>query len=344
MIRLYIPEPLPALPLALWFIPLPENMTYTENLPPNFFEKEVERVEDVRNARAIVLPNNFRESPRPEDAAYVKKYADLGERAGKPVVAFSLGDLTDGVVLDPRVHVFRFSLYKHVAGPRDVAVPNLTADDAQDGITLRAKRERPLVSFCGLAALPTLRGRLKYVVRNLWFEMQAIFAPHIRAKKLGIYWRRASMRACERSSLVDTRFIVRRTFSGNRKTIELDPSRARAEYLDSIINSDFVLASKGDGNYSNRFLEALSLGRIPVVVDTDIMLPLEDIIDYSAIMVRVPMSRVRETPALIRAFYDALSEEEWRARQKLARETFETYLRQDSFLRHFFTMTLLTLG
>ncbi|TSC71441.1 MAG: Exostosin family protein, partial [Parcubacteria group bacterium Gr01-1014_48] len=143
--------------------------------------------------------------------------------------------------------------------------------------------------------------------------------------------------ACKKSNLVNTHFIVRRTFSGLRRTIEVDPKVARKEYLDSITEADFVLAPKGDGNYSNRFLKTLAFGRIPVLVDTDVVLPLEDIIDYSKIVVRVPMEHVHDTPRYIREFYDALSEQEWRERQHMARKAFEEYLRQDSFFRYFFT-------
>jgi hypothetical protein len=144
------------------------------------------------------------------------------------------------------------------------------------------------------------------------------------------------MRACANSPLVATNFIVRRTFSGITKTIELDPKKAREEFLQSIQNADFVLAPKGDGNYSNRFLETLSYGRIPVVVDTDMVLPFEKEIEYSKIMVRVPLHEVNRTPQYIRAFYDKLTPLEWRARQERAKEVFDQYLRQDAFFRRLF--------
>ncbi|MBI4065849.1 exostosin family protein [Candidatus Kaiserbacteria bacterium] len=145
------------------------------------------------------------------------------------------------------------------------------------------------------------------------------------------------MRSCKKSKLLMTNFIVRTSFSGLRRTIEIDPEVARKEFIDSIVNADFVLAPKGDGNYSNRFVETLSFGRIPVLVDTDIVLPLEKGIDYSKIIVKVPMERVAYTPRYIRDFYDSLTEEEWHSRQLLARETFEQHLKQDVFFRNFFT-------
>lgn len=336
MHRLYIPEPLAGVPLAHWFQPLPEHMNYKKELPPNFFKTEVERVKDVSAAEAIVLSNNFKDPLTLEAQKYVNMYADLGKRTGKPVCVFSLGDFTDKAVFDPRVYVLRLSLYKDLAGPRDISIPSLTEDNATSGITVRPKQEKPLVSFCGMGDLPGWRSRFLHV-KNFGFEVRALFNKNWRAHKLGIYWRQVAMRACERSPLVDTHFIIRRTFSGSKRTIELDPTQARKEYLDSIVNADFVIAPKGDGNYSNRFLKTLCLGRFPVLTDTNVVLPLEDVIDYSLISVRVPMNRVHETPEYIREFYDSLTLEEWQQRQQLARDVFEKYLRQDSFLRYFFT-------
>jgi len=330
-----IPEPLSGVPLATWFQQIATtNITYKKYLPPNFFDR-VCRAATPADADVIILPNNFLKTDTRTDA-YIAHWAAEGERNKVPVYAFSLGDFTDGIRFDHRVHVFRLSLYRATASPRDIALPALTEDNAQDGITLRDKRDKPAVSFCGMGDLDTVRKRLGYHLKNLYYELRAFGNSRERARKLGVYWRRQVMAACARSPLVATHFIVRKTFSGSRKTIELDPAQARKEYLESIINSDFVIAPKGDGNYSARFFKTLCMGRIPIIVDTDSVLPLEGRIDYSKIAIRVPMERVRETPRYVREFYDVLSPGEWQERQKLARHTFETFLRQDSFFKYFF--------
>lgn len=331
-IPLYIPEPLADTPLALWFKPQRAGV-FDEQFPPNFFEHEVTRVAP-EEARAIVLPNNFLTITKETDR-YIQKYIELGEKLHIPVFLFSVGDFTDHLTFDPRVYAFRFSVYGSTVAPRDIVMPTLTEDNAKEGISIRTKLAKPLVSFCGMGGFPSWRGWAGYLVKVVLHTVRGS-RPHI----VGVYWRRLAMRACERSSLVDTHFIVRKSFSGNRKSIELDPKVARKEYLDSIINSDFVIAPKGDGNYSNRFVKALCMGRIPVLVDTDTVLPLKEVIDYTKISVTVPMNRVGDTAKYIREFYDSLTEEEWQARQALARETFEKYLRQDSFFTYFFTEVL----
>jgi hypothetical protein len=84
----------------------------------------------------------------------------------------------------------------------------------------------------------------------------------------------------------------------------------------------------------------LSLGRLPAYIETDSFLPLEGIIDYDRVLVRVPMERIRHTAQLIRNFYDALSDEEYVSRQQEARRVFETYVRPDAFYRYVFEQAL----
>lgn len=330
--RFFCPESLTSQPihaLLAFRFGVPHGGIFKEHLPPNFFET-AEYVEHPRDADAIILPNNFG-SLGDAERAYIQTWANEAEARGIPLYLFSWGDLTDRLQFDPRAYVFRTSVYRRTMGPRDIVVPTLVEDLGARGISMREKKQKPIVSFCGQAGYKTLRQRAKYFLKNIYVTLGR--QPE---RKLGVFWRRAMMCACNRSSLVGTHFIVRHSFSGARKTIELDPARARREFIDSIVESDFVLAPKGDGNYSNRLLEALSLGRIPVVPDTDIVLPLQDKLPYDRILVRVPMSKLADTPRQVREWYDSLTADAWRDRQRLARETFERYLRDDSFFRNHF--------
>lgn len=309
-------------------------------MPESFFDTGI-RVVRPEEARAIVLPNSF--LGKPHEATYIRQYADIGEKLGIPVFVFCMGDLTDQVPFDARVYVFRQSVYRSTMQRQDIVIPTLTEDAGRGGISLRTKTTVPVVSFCGQGGYNTIKQQLKYHLKVWLWKIRAIQHPEYKARTVGVYWRRKMMQGCSRSNLVKAFFIVRRSFSGAFRTIELDPVQARKEFVDSIVTSDFVLTPKGDGNYSNRFLEALSLGRIPVLLDTDTVLPLEEEIDYEQVMVRVPMDRVQDTPKLIRAWYDKHTEEDWKLAQVAARELYVRVLRIDSFFSYFFTEVLLTL-
>ena len=330
MIRIYTPPPLESLPphplLAFRFGAQVWRGIFTEGLPQNFFEHEAQFEDGAKEADIILLPHNFNK-PDAAQHAYITHWADEAQRFGKILCLFAFADGNDREHFDPRALILRLSTYRNTLGPRDIVVPT-TAQDFGD-IEPRRKTPLPTVSFCGQAGYKTAVQWVKYYIKVLRDT------PHPE-RRLGVYWRRRMLDACRRSSVVRANFIVRRSFSGASRTIELNPAQARKEFVDNLRDSDFVIAPKGDGNYSNRFLEALSMGRIPVVPDTDIVLPLEKEIDYSKIMVRVPMRDVVRTPEYIRDFYNSLSDDEWVARQRLAREVFTKYLRQDSFFRNFF--------
>jgi hypothetical protein len=105
----------------------------------------------------------------------------------------------------------------------------------------------------------------------------------------------------------------------------------RREYLENIRDADYVLAPKGDANYSSRFYEVLSLGRIPVLLDTDAVLPMETTIDYSAFSLKVPYQDVDRIGDVIADFHESLSSERFLAMQAAAREAYETTLRYDRY-------------
>lgn len=336
--RIYTPEPLPDLYIhpAFYFKYPPQDKGggLFRDVEQTYFKEFV--VDDATSADAIVLPNNFVRKLDDVSQAYVSQHSELSKKLNIPIFVFSCADFTDDIVFDAHIWVFRYSVYRSSMGAKDIVVPTVTEDPPQSLIFLRDKRSRPVVSFCGQGGFKTRKEWLKFELKNALFDVESIFSPPARAKKLGVYWRRAMMRACRNSPLIETNFIVRNSFSGHRATIELDPKQARQEYLETTAHADFVLAPKGDGNYSNRFIKTLAFGRIPVVVDTDIILPLEEVIDYSKISIRVPMDDVKNTPRYVSEFYASLSPAEWQERQTMAKSVFDTYLKQDSFFRYFF--------
>jgi len=196
-VKMYVPEPLTDAHVAqpFWF-KYPEakgSILYNKHLPPNFFEIGVEYVEP-QQAQAIVLPNTFSKSDE-KVQAYVKQYADLGEKLGKPVFTFSFGDLNDQVRFDPRVYVFRQSVYRSTMTPQDIVVPTITEDNAKDGIAVRPKQLMPAVSFCGQGDYQTFKQQVKYHLKVWRWKLAGIFSPMLRARIIGVYWRKKMMQA-----------------------------------------------------------------------------------------------------------------------------------------------------
>ncbi len=74
-------------------------------------------------------------------------------------------------------------------------------------------------------------------------------------------------------------FILRDKFWGFAN--ENKPEHIVQDYIKNIEDNHFNIGHRGRGNYSMRFYHTMAIGRIPITIDTDLSLPLEDDIDYS---------------------------------------------------------------
>jgi len=67
--------------------------------------------------------------------------------------------------------------------------------------------------------------------------------------------------------------------------------RRRQIFIDALKQSRLALAPRGAGQHSFRLFEAMSAGRIPVILADDYMLPMEEFVDWDACSFRIPEAR-----------------------------------------------------
>ncbi len=337
MVKLFVSPRIPGEPLLFLVahhegVFEPGGTLFTSVLPKDFAPQSYRFVDSLHDADYALFPHavKSRHGPLIRHAARAREEAHA---AGKLLIVYIGGDLSHNIFLDG-VIVLKGSQYRHLLRSNEIlAVP--TAEDFAESFPIipREKSDRPVVSFCGWAGFPSPQAYVKYALRNLALDVVAsVLDPRLRAFKKGLYWRRRAIAVLAKDPRIETRFIIRKTFSASVKTISLDPRTARREYVENMRQSDFVLAPKGDGNFSVRFYEALSMGRIPILIDTDVVLPLESFIDYDSFILRVPAEDLAKLPDLVCALYERLTPEEFSARQQAARTAFTTYLRYDRFL------------
>lgn len=92
-------------------------------------------------------------------------------------------------------------------------------------------------------------------------------------------------------------------------------------YTDHLQRSTYILCPRGSENYSFRIYEALSFGRVPVIIDTNIVLPPE--IGWERLSVRVPYDSINKILDYIRQDYHTHSGDQFAARQQEAFSTME---------------------
>jgi hypothetical protein len=152
------------------------------------------------------------------------------------------------------------------------------------------------------------------------------------------YARAESIEAVSRSSFVRSNFILRDAwFNGAFEGDGIDASllrRSRRQYVENMFESDYILCTRGKGNYSIRFYETLSSGRIPVFVNTDCVLPFEEWIDWKQYCVWVEEEDISRLPERIAEFHEGLSAGEFKDRQRACRRLWETWLSPFGFFKN----------
>lgn len=89
----------------------------------------------------------------------------------------------------------------------------------------------------------------------------------------GANWdnRKRMIRLLEEHPAVDTNFIIRDRFWGGKENDE----KLRHQFHENLLDSHFTICNRGSGNFTMRFFQALSCGRTPILIDTDMIFPFE---------------------------------------------------------------------
>ncbi|GAB7025859.1 tetratricopeptide repeat protein [Geotalea toluenoxydans] len=103
--------------------------------------------------------------------------------------------------------------------------------------------------------------------------------------------------------------------------------RRRARFLEYMARSLTVLCPRGTGENTFRFFEAMSMGRIPVLVGDGCILPFASHIDYDAFIMRIPEREIYRAGQLLYEWISRQSETELLGRCHRARQVWEKYCR-----------------
>jgi hypothetical protein len=125
-------------------------------------------------------------------------------------------------------------------------------------------------------------------------------------------------------------------FYGGLRVAQGDPvflRQARQRFAGNILGNDYTLCVRGAGNFSTRFYETLSAGRIPLMIDTRCVLPFADRIDWQRHCVIVAERDIDRAGEILAEFHAGLSPEAFRRLQVENRRLWEEWLEPFSFLR-----------
>jgi hypothetical protein len=81
-------------------------------------------------------------------------------------------------------------------------------------------------------------------------------------------------------------------------------------FIESMRVSALVLAARGGGLSCYRFFEAMSAGRVPVLLADDWQLPHADMIDWGKCIIQIPECRAKDTGRILLEYLRRISDEE----------------------------------
>lgn len=201
-------------------------------------------------------------------------------------------------------------------------------------IQLRDYQEKPIVGFCGQAngsignaikeVSRTLFRNLRYALKSRKELPQPLFSTTLLRANV--------LRDVAKNEGIQTNFILRKKYRAGAHTPE-KRKKTTQEFYDNIQESDYVVCVRGGGNFSVRFYEALAMGRIPVFINTDCLLPLADKIDWKQHVVWVEHTEKQKVAQKVMAFHQQHTPASFKKLQQANRNLWQERLTLSGFFK-----------
>ena len=104
-------------------------------------------------------------------------------------------------------------------------------------------------------------------------------------------------------------------------------------FYQNIEKNHYTLCVRGTGNFSARFYETLSLGRIPVLINTDCILPFANQINWREHIICIEQNELTDIDYKILDFHTSLNQDSLTHMQKMNRELWKNKFSFPGFVR-----------
>jgi hypothetical protein len=326
-------------PLLKAFIKSPSFTDQERKAMYQISEKEVEFVDDLKEAEICILTMSWNYYLETHQYDLAVDYIHKANTAGKQVWTWMSGDFGVKLNLDANFIVFRNSGHKSQLSNQHIGMPVFISDPLKQiynttELLMPEYNSKPTVGFCGQAnssfkqSLKEIAIRLKYYIDHqlgrTYDSPQPIQSTSLLRAKL--------LKKLEASKFIKSNFIKRQKYRAGIKENKAKHETTQ-EFYDNILESHYVLCVRGGGNFSVRFYETLAMGRIPVFVNTDCLLPLETKIDWQKHCVWVDFKDRNQISEKVKAFHKTHTKESLYNLMQANRSLWENQLRIGNFFK-----------
>jgi len=179
----------------------------------------------------------------------------------------------------------------------------------------------------------------RFIVR---FFRTAMNSPLHPIKGNGAIVRNLMIHKMKKTNL-ELRLKILSNYSGHYFRFEKLSSDLYNSYVESITNSRYVLCPRGDANQSQRFFEVLSAGRIPVLINSNIVFPKNDLPYFNKVFLNLNIfESAKSWERKIRQFNNKIySDEKFVEISKKIHHIYESELSYYAFISKIFKNFLL---
>lgn len=191
----------------------------------------------------------------------LKTFVLKAKANSKKVIFLGQGDIEEGYMPETIGYNFKNNLYKTKKFKNEFSLTSLSEERVPD------KKFIPYIGECsvGFCGASDRFNREQYLMnlKNSYVKTNFII-------KNGPKWGTSSHAECLDENI---------TKQIQEESIEI--------FYKNMTENLFTLCVRGWGNYSYRFCQTICMGRIPILVDTDCVLPFEETFNYDKYIVRV---------------------------------------------------------
>ncbi|WP_431135838.1 exostosin domain-containing protein [Psychroserpens mesophilus] len=284
---------------------------------------------NISDAQVMFLPKPINYYQKKE----LQQTDELCKQHNLLCYGFIIGDCSTIFPFFDRLMYFRVGGFKGQLPKNNIGLPVALSDiynSLYEGkaFEIRAKQKLPTIGFCGhanLSAKKKWKDKLGFVKKNVLRFIKNPFNASYEPLFSSAYERFKLLKTLENSSLIKTNFIYRNEYRAGANTKKVR-KQTNKEYYENIRESDYILCVRGAGNFSVRLYETLMMGRIPVFVDTNCLLPFEEELNWKKHLVWVPWKRRHEISKIVSDFHNNLNHQEFNELQHSNRLLWENSL------------------
>jgi hypothetical protein len=294
-------------------------------------------VREIEFADIVIVPLQIGYFFKEKRVSWLYDFIDRANNCNKKVWVYAAGDF--GATINKDVYTFRLGGFNSKLNNKTIIMPSLIADPysiINTAFKPIPKNQFPTIGFVGNANGSVFK----------WFKEFVIYIFHnlkrIKSKVPEDYQsfypssikRYQSLIAFQKNNQIISNFIFRKKYRAGAKTEE-EREKSNFEFLNNIYENPYVFCLRGAGNFSVRLYETLAMGRIPVIVDTDIRLPLESIISWDKHCV---ITNENDFVEKLIDFHNCITDSEFEQIQINNRNLWLNYFNRESYFNSIYTL------